>query len=911
MRKNLLSGISIFVCISILVACGSKPSGPLTEEAGQDSIIGESAPAASNEDPADAQSALSSFSSAGEDIHLRIDANTTSLDESYDISDLLYGIFLEDINYSVDGGLYAEMVKNRSFEYGSYAADGHAHGWLLTDSEAVTLQTVNGSVDGTALHANNPTYAIVTNVTEGPQGISNHGFLDGMAVEGGAGYRFSAFLKGLDGYQGSIVVRLADTTGKVYAESSIEAISDSWMQYEIVLTPSESANANLSLDVLIGKGSVAMDMVSLFPTDTYNGRKNGLRKDLVEYLAALHPAFLRFPGGCAVEGMGTDSIYRWKDSIGNGEKLVINGVETVGDVAVRPQATGVWGESAADPYYRTYGLGFYEYFLLCEDLGCLGVPVLNAGMTCPDQSGQYLVYDVDSEEFAQCVQDALDLVEFCRGGQETTWGAIRIAMGHPQPFELRYICIGNAQWQAEYYEHFEKFQEAFDNAALKQPQLYQDIELIVANGSSSLDRHAWDLVRDDPQYAGLVDERYEEAPSWFLNNVDRYDSYDRQGTPVSIGGYAGKSNSLETALSEAAFLTGLERNGDLVEMSCYAPLFGNETSNQKSPDLIWFNNNSVYGSADYYVQKLFMNNAGSIRLPAELTGVSSKNSLAGKVGLGSWTAEASFDDLRVVSNSTGEVLYEEDFSDAPSQMEAISGNFLVENGVLTQSLQEASQAGQIGNVAYFGNASWQDYTLTVKAVKVEGEGGFLIPIAVTGQDDNLFWDLCAQDGSVSCLQSVSAGEGTGPLTGTSSSYQIEPGVTYDLKVEVGLDRVKCYVNDELLIDYVAEPVKSIYQSSCLGEDGSLILKLVNITGFPAPIAVTIDHFDGFQPIGALQVVSGSAPSAINSLQEPENVTMINGSIEVGEDFVYTLPPYSASVIRIPATVAEPAAEKEE
>ena len=270
----------------------------------------------------------------------------------------------------------------------------------------------------------------------------------------------------------------------------------------------------------------------------------------------------------------------------------------------------------------TYGMGFYEYFLLCEDLDCLPVPVVNAGMVCPIQSGDgYTYLSEDSDEFNACIQDALDLVEFCRGDETTTWGAVRIAMGHEDPFPLQYIGIGNEQWQEEYYSHYERFKEAFENAAQEIPELYSDIELIVANGPASSDRFAWDqIAAKGSDYAGLVDEHYYETPEWFLANTERYDSYDRDSVPVFLGEYAAKANNMEAALAEAAYMTGLERNGDIVSLACYAPLFGNDKSNQWTPDMIFFSNDSVYGTVNYYVQKLFMNHQGAYKLDSTLSG---------------------------------------------------------------------------------------------------------------------------------------------------------------------------------------------------------------------------------------------------------------------------------------------------
>lgn len=480
------------------------------------------------------------------------------------ISGTLFGLFLEDINYAVDAGLYTELVKNRSFEYGALAANGAQHGWLTT-ADSVTMKVVSGSADG--LNANNPSYAVITNSASDLQGIANLGYLDGISVVGSTRYNASVYLRGIASVQLSIETK----DGDVLAAESFNAASSEWHKYECTLTPSVTADKNLLFVLRIGSGSVDADMVSLMLEEGFAGLP--IRPDLGEALKALSPAFLRFPGGCVIEGRSEESIYNWKDSVGGGIDYSINGVPAVGDPAARPQVTDIWSGNKTHPYYATYGLGFYEYFCLCEALGCLPVPVLNAGMTCQVQSPKYIVYPLGSAEFKQYVQDALDLVEFCRGGGDTAWGSVRIAMGHPEPFPLKYIAIGNEQWQSEYHAHFEAFAEAFTKAAKKDPVMYGDIELIVANGTASGSIEGWGYISDYPDdITTLVDEHYYESPNWFLTNTLRYDAYSRnRDAKVFLGEYAAQANNMTAALAEAAYMTALERNGDVVEMACYAP----------------------------------------------------------------------------------------------------------------------------------------------------------------------------------------------------------------------------------------------------------------------------------------------------------------------------------------------------
>ena len=534
-----------------------------------------------------------------------------------EVSPLLWGLFLEDINHAVDGGLYAELVKNGSFEFGPKAAMANKHGWQA--EEGVSFRVEEGAPF--ALHPANPHYAVIYNAGSREAGILGCGWLDGMAVTAGARYRFSFFA--CSGACSRASVALVDTAGTVYAEAEIEGIHENMQSLETVLVPRESCSRNLRLAIRVAPGDeLWLDMVSLMPEDTFAGLP--VRKDLGELLAALHPAFLRFPGGCAVEGRSEESIYSWKDSIGGGEAFVLYGADLgTGHHALRPQGLDIWNGTATHPYYTSYGLGFYEYFCLCEALDCIPVPVLNAGMTCPIQSSRYIVYRMNTPEFRQCVQDALDLVEFCRGGADTRWGAVRIAMGHPEPFPLPYLAIGNEQWQREYFEHYLAFVEALAAAAEDQPEIYGGTSLIVANGPSSASWEGWDYVDgycpwDDPLTA-LVDEHYYEDPDWFLANTHRYDSYDRSlAARVFLGEYASRTNLWRSALAEAAFMTGLERNGDVVAMACYAPLLGNGTDCQWTPDLIFFTGTDAWGTVNYQVQKLFMNHPVARTLPLTL-----------------------------------------------------------------------------------------------------------------------------------------------------------------------------------------------------------------------------------------------------------------------------------------------------
>lgn len=837
-----------------------------------------------------------------------VDCDTSSLTDADHISDTLYGLFLEDINFAVDGGLYAELIKNRSFEYGTAAANEGMHGWINGDKEILSFSITDGSTDGSCLNENNPHYAVLTNTDSTWQGIANVGYLDGLAVTAGETYDASIYIKGNDGYSDSVRLSLENTDGTVYAEETIPSVTDEWTKYAVTLTPDTTVNDDLHFCVQIKEGSVSIDMVSLLPEDTYKNLP--IRKDIGEYLESLNPSFLRFPGGCVIEGKDEESMYSWKDSIGNGLEFTVNSETTVGDVAARPQGKDIWSGTKQDPYYTTYGIGFYEYFLLCEALDCLPVPVLNAGMTCQVQSPKYIVYTLNSDELKQCIQDALDLAEFCLGDETTYWGSVRIAMGHTDPFPLKYIAIGNEQWQSEYHAHFEKFVEAFEAAAKENPDIYGSIELIVANGTASGSTEGWDYIEDYPDsITALVDEHYYESPSWFLSNTTRYDSYDRSlQAKVFLGEYAAQSNTLEAALAEAAYMTGLERNGDIVQMACYAPLFGNNKVNQWTPDMMFFSNDSIYGTADYYVQKLFANNVGTMVLSSslEMESVSGETALSGSVGLGSWMTSVAYDNLSVTSNADGSTLYACDFDDdsvlKTDGFNDHEGEWYIEDGRLIQANTSDPADGNTGDVIYVGDKDWSNYTLTVDAEILSGNEGFLIPVCVQDTGNNIFWNIGGWGNTVSCLQIVSGNSKSGQVSGTVKNLVLKKNQVYHLKVVVDGNNIKCYLDDTLYIDYTKETTEAVYETASIDENGDLILKFVNTTSGEVSINTTLEHFsaESYENTAVVTTLAGDKLNETNSFDDPEKLVPVESSLTIGGSFCYTAPKYSVTVVRIVA-----------
>lgn len=850
-------------------------------------------------------------------------------EEIHDISELLFGIFFEDINFAADGGLYAEKVVNRSFEFGDTAKDDQFYGWKTVGSieKNIIINDLHNS-----LNENNRNYIIISNKSGAPAGIENIGFLDGMNLAKDAEYNFSVYAKAIDGYNGKITVQLC--VGENIAGSAvINDISDKWSQYKLTLKSNQTANSNVTLRILTDNGSVALDMISLFPKDTFKGRENGMRKDLATMLEELEPKFLRFPGGCIIEGYDDNTAYDWKDSIGvdtEGHPLLFNG--RYGDVAARKQGTNLWTNLSMtdDPYpsFMTYGLGFFEYFQLAEDIGAIGVPVINCGLYC-QMRGRGPV-DLNTAEFEQYIQDMLDLVEFCRGNEDTKWGAVRASLGHPEPFELKYICIGNENEGEVYFERYEAFLNAFNEAKKASPDLYDGIELIYSSGAFDATHSenyikSYDFAKcwlnNNPDksitdFAGATDQHYYNQPEWFLRNTDYYDEQNYLRNPIGmtdtiyggginvfLGEYAAKSNTLRAALAEAAYMTGLERNGDIVKMAAYAPLFGNLTATHWSPDLIWFNNHLCTGSISYYMQKIFSVNQGAKLLDSTLDGaLIEQKDLKGRVGVGTWYTSAEFDNIKITDNKSGEILGNDDFSVDTfwwNWEKVTDGDFKVKSGKLVQTSTDMTYSLN-GSVAYFGEDDWTDYTYTLNAKKLGGEEGFIIPFAVGDKDNNYFWNIGGWGNTVSTLQYMENGEKTDKIAGTTKSFTVETGKEYELKVVVSGRNIRCYIDGELYIDYISgsDSEAEAYHVVSSDETGDIIVKLVNITDSAKNFAFNISGAD-INDNAQIYQVKGETLGDDNILGETEDCKMeefeING---FSNKFNFTAPKYSVTVIRL-------------
>ena len=532
------------------------------------------------------------------------------------ISDKLIGIFFEDINYGADGGLYAELVQNRDFEYAP-SDRGNDSSWNSTKAWSAdgdfTIST------DSPVHPNNSHYAVVK-AGDKPVTLTNEGY-DGISVKKGDNYKFSIMARSAKPVV--VDVKLVNEAGKTIASAKVKINSADWKTYKAKMRPSKTVSgAKLSITVPSG-ATVDADMISLFPEKTFKGRENGLRNDLAQTLADLKPRFVRFPGGCVAHGNGVDNIYDWKGSIG--------------PLETRKPLANLWG------YHQTRGLGYHEYFLFCEDIDAEPVPVLAAGVPCQNSGaaahhshsplttyGQQC--GVPMEEMDAYVQDVLDLIEYANGDVTTEWGAKRAAAGHPEPFDLKYIGIGNEDMITEVF--VPRFKMIYDAVT----ERYPEVTVIGTVGpfyEGTDYETGWQLA--DELSIPIVDEHYYVSPGWFIYNGDFYDDYKRDATKVYLGEYAahmaGRVNNMETALSQALYLTNVERNGDVVEMTSYAPLLAKKDHTQWTPDLIYFDNDNIRRTTDYYVQKLFGNNSGATYIPADVTIDSDNEKVTSRVGV--------------------------------------------------------------------------------------------------------------------------------------------------------------------------------------------------------------------------------------------------------------------------------------
>lgn len=772
----------------------------------------------------------------------------------------LFGIFFEDLNHAADGGLYAELVQNRSFEFDPIdRADYHA----LMAWEPV--ERGNGKVklsveDSKPLNDRNLHYLAIEIVAEGDGvGVMNLGFNSGIPVKEGENYRFSVYARRDSSYEVPLTVTIESTQGLVYGEALIPVNNSEWTRYEAVIKANATDTSSRLVIVTKGSGKVYLDMVSLFPEKTFKNRPGGMREDISQLLAELKPKFMRFPGGCLVHDGSLnpddrDSMYRWKN--------------TIGDIAQRPARRNNWS------YNQTLGLGYFEYFQFCEDIGAKPIPVLPGGY---DPHHKRMV---PLDELTPWIEDALDLIEFANGDTSTKWGSIRADLGHPEPFGLEYLGIGNEEVGAPFFERYPYFHKAIK-------EKYPVIKVINSSGPFSAGKEyerGWTSAKENN--SDLVDEHYYCTPEWFLANHHRYDDFKADEPKVFLGEYASWGNTYYNALVEAAFMTGLQNNAHAVGLACYAPMLCNVDYINWKPDLIWFNNHEVYGTANYYVQKLFMNHQGDQLLEVEANGFAEPEEqenvpIAGAISLGVDASAARFTDITLVNNITGEVKAYTDLSDKVS------------------NLPDPSQNGTLKPTLELGEVDWEHYTLNLKATRTAGKKGFLINFGKADHKNYLQWELGGWQNQDSIIASIISGRNS---VLTHAMFTVETDVEYELKLEVSGRHIRTYINGELVNEAedklpVIEPL--YYTASVEDSTGDIILKVVNVQACNVSTEIVMDKLAKLGLSVEVYELSGYHLEDENSFENKELVSPKQTSLTAeGCSFTYEFPQQSVTIFRI-------------
>ena len=803
------------------------------------------------------------------------------------VSKNLFGIFYEDINYAADGGLYGEMVQNRSFEFGA-SNNSATTGWkdkvnIKGEKSSSRLKASNKG----GLNANNPTFATFT-AKEAGDGFYNKGY-KGMYFEAGKTYPGSVWLRSADASIQSMTVTIgADDSEAKTASTKITGITSEWKKYEFSLTAAASTfNGKISL-YADQAGKIDVDFVSLFMADIYKNEPNGLRKDLAQMLEDMHPAFIRFPGGCIVHGHFLNDRYQWKN--------------TIGPVEERKETPNFWGGNI--PYQQSYGIGFYEYFRLCEDLNAEPIPVLSVGMSHDGEK---------SSDYKWYAQDALDMIEWATGDASSKWGKIRAEAGHPKPFKLNYIGIGNEDCGGDYLDRFK-----FISSAIKKK--YPNIKTIISSGFTYNDVNfhnawnqvkAWEKGKKTRNLTDLVDEHYYNPYTWFLTNGNRYDDqkfYPRgEDKPkVFIGEYAswvdGRRNSLFAAITEAAYMTGIERNGDIVEIASYAPLFARDGFVQWQPDAIWFDNSQVYGTPNYYVQQMFMNHKSDYTIKTNVTQPvmenSKKKGIEGTVGIGSWATSANFKDIKVTNKDTGKVVYSsKDAKDTSAFSVATQrGEWEAAKGVFTQKSMATPAFMALDNESEI--EGMQNYTLELQAQKTGGAEGFLISFGVKGE--NLYWwNMGGWGNTQSCVEKGSLGGRS--IIGDSKPMNLSNGKWYKIKIEVTGETYRCYLDGKLIHEFTdVQNFDPLYAHVGRTESGKVIIKIVNVTEEAQNVKISLKNAPALSQNARVTVISGGADDE-NSFRVPKQVAPASETFSgVSSDFTYPAKPCSLTILEIDA-----------
>ena len=803
-----------------------------------------------------------------------------------DINPRLYGIFLEEINHAVDGGLYGELVRNRGFEDsrspegytfqngkwrnpGGFDSGFSRYGYTTNGVPFWSLVQTGGAkgtmnIETTGGITPESAYCLRVDAepaADGRVGVANEGFF-GIGVRQGEKYRLSLHARGGGEFKGPLVVRLEDQGGaKLSDEVKIEGVGEAWKKFEGMLTGSKTdSKARLIVEVQ-GKGSVWLDFVSLFPAKTWKDRTNGLRPDIAEMIAGLHPGFVRFPGGCVVEAGSVETAYNWK--------------LTVGPLEQRQERWGPWN------YRRTQGMGLFEYLQFCEDLGAAPLYVGFAGQTCIFRSPQL----VPMENMGWVRDNILDVLEYADGSADSTWGAMRAQAGHAAPFNLKLLEIGNENQGRQFEQRYNFIHEAVKTA-------YPDVRCLADLSWTSRDS------MKDAQF-DIEDAHYYNSPRWFATRFNEYDGRDRKMPPLYLGEVAVTSGdagnlrgNLRAALAEGVFLMGCERNGDVVKMVSYSPLLANvegrtELTGAPPPwhAMIYFDGTRVFGTTSYYLWKLFGANRPARAMQTDVSFPDAKPMVvSGQIGVGTWADTAEFKDVRVEKD--GQALFQSDFSTNAAGWQTEGGRWSVTNGVYRQG-----RNGQ--GFSYIGDENWSDYTMTLKARNTGGAEGFLIVFG-RKNGERYWWNIGGWGNTQHGIEFNQTPVGS-PVQG-----KIERNRWYDIKVQVAGSRIRCYMDGQLVHDAtVPRPQKFFAVSGQDASSGDLIIKAINLGADAVPAQLKLADLSPVSSSARMTVLTSAEPTDNNSLQNPAKVLPVEKDVNIsGKDFSHEFPPYSLTVLRL-------------
>jgi alpha-L-arabinofuranosidase len=775
---------------------------------------------------------------------------TVALDHpGHKISPTLWGIFFEDINLSADGGLYPELVRNRSFE----DAD-KLENWTFSSSpagkSAATISTADIQAKPPVPPLNAFNLKSLCVKVDGEFTLQNEGYW-GMNIVKGDNYKLKLAARAENGFDTPLTVKILSSTGAELARGEISGLTGNWCYHTLEFTASASDPKALLQISSSGQGTLFLDMVSLLPEKTW--KDHGLRMDLAETLDNLHPSFMRFPGGNWVEGDDLAHMYHWKN--------------TIGDIDSRTPLWNTWG------YNTTHGLGFHEYLQLCEDLGAEPLFDISDGMSLHDS--------VPLGRMGEWIQDALDAIEYANGPTSSVWGGLRAKSGHPAPFNLKYMEIGNENGGPDYMQRWPLLVNAIRAK-------YPYMQLIMTTD-----------LRGRPYPTNpkpdIIDEHYYTSPESFMHRASQYDSYDRNGPKIFVGEYAvtekcGLGN-LRAAIGEAAFMTGMERNSDIVTMASYAPLFVNMNHRAWNPDLINFDSSRWYGLPGYYVQQMFSENRGEVTLPTRVDSPKAVvPSSKGMIGLGTWNTEAEFKDIKVTAPD-GKVLFKSDFSTGTKGWTLLGdgADWKVQDGALRQGAEKEFIR------ALAGQRDWTDYELTLQARKISGAEGFLILFHIPNDEGRTWWNLGSWGDTADCIES---GERL-----DSKAGHIDTGHWYDLKLVVSGRNVKCYLDGKLVhdVDYEsAGELAALY--ACASHDdktGDVIVKVVNASANPLPTELDLSGANNLTCHGTATVLTSESGDDENSLAEPTKVSPKSEPVSfMGNHWTHSFPGNSFTVLRL-------------